>query len=149
RRAVVRHPEPDRSLVLVGLALVDEPPGDLDALLLAVELERDRPVPVQAEPAQRVLDLLRCLRDLPARVRVLDPQAELAPCVPGEEPVEERRANVSDMQEAGRARGHADPDAHAPLRRRQSRRLRSLVSSVEPTLTPRSVAGKAGASAHW
>src|SRR5207249_1625780 len=37
--------------------------------------------------------------------------------------------------------------AHARSRRRQSRRLRSFVSSVEPTLMPAPGAGKAAASA--
>ena len=74
------------------------------ALLLAalqpVELERDGPVP--ARPSQRrLLDLLDGLGDLPARVRVLDPQVELAALVACEQPVEERRANVPDVEEAG------------------------------------------------
>jgi hypothetical protein len=32
--------------------------------------------------------------------------------LPREEPVEEERSDTADMQEAGRARGHADANAH-------------------------------------
>ena len=80
----------------------------LAAALHPVELERDLAVPVEAEPAKRLLDLLGRLGDLAARVGVLDPQAELAAFVAREEPVEERRVDSSDVQEAGRARGEAD-----------------------------------------
>ena len=135
RDALVGHAEADRTVVLVRLALLDEPPRLRLAALEPVELERDRTVQVEAEPAQRLLDLLRGKSDLTTRVRVLDPQVELATLVAREQPVEERRVHVADVQEAGRARGHADADAHALLRRRQSRRLRSLVNSVEPTFT--------------
>src|SRR6185503_19042028 len=44
---------------------------------------------------------------------VLDPQAELAAFAAREEPVEERGADVADVQQAGRARRHADADGHA------------------------------------
>src|SRR5205085_2488368 len=57
---------------------------------------------------QRLLDLLRRLCDLAARVGVLDPEPELAALVTREEPVEERRVDVPDVQEAGRARRHAN-----------------------------------------
>ena len=49
--ALVGHPEPDRALVLVGLALLDESRGQLAAAVHRVELERHRPVPVDPEPA--------------------------------------------------------------------------------------------------
>ena len=70
-----------------------------------------RAVPVEPEPAQRVLDLLDRLRDLAARVGVLDAEPELAAVVAREEPVEEERAHAADVEEAGRARSHADADA--------------------------------------
>ena len=85
-------------------------------LVHPVELERDRPVPVDPEPAQRLLDLLDRLGDLAARVGVLDPQAALAAVLPREQPVEEERAHAADVEEAGRARGHADADAHRAYR---------------------------------
>src|SRR5207244_6589032 len=111
--SLVGHANPDRALVLVCLPFVDEPPRLLLAALDPVELEGDLAVPVQAEPAQRLLDVLRRLLDLAARVGVLDPQAELTALVPGEEPVEERGVNAADVQEAGRARSHADDGRHA------------------------------------
>ena len=81
--ALVRHPEADRALVQVGLALGDEPLGVGAHLVHPVELEGDRAVPVDPEPAQRLLDLLGRLGDLAARVGVLDPQAALAALLRG------------------------------------------------------------------
>ena len=51
RRPLVGHPEADRPLVLVGLAPVDELLRQLPAALHRVELEGDRAVPVDPEPA--------------------------------------------------------------------------------------------------
>ena len=91
----------------------DERRRDLAAVVHAVELERHVAVPVEAEPAQRLLDLVDRLRDLAARVGVLDPQPELAALVAREQPVEESGANVPDVEEAGGARCHANADGHA------------------------------------
>ena len=77
--ALVRHPDPDRALVLVGLPLRDEPRRLGATALGAVELEVRRAVPFDPEPAQRALDLLDRLLDLAARVGVLDPQEALPP----------------------------------------------------------------------
>src|SRR4029077_4236330 len=138
---LVRHAEADRALVLIGLALVDEPACDLGAVIEAVELKRDVPVPVEPEPAKRPLDLLRRLVDLAARIRVLDAKTELAAIVTGEEPVEERGPDVPDVQEAGWARGHADADGHAvrllrcclePIVREGSRRRSATGSRWAP-----------------
>ena len=114
-RALVGHAEADRALVLVRLPLVDEAPGLLLAARHAVELEGDLAVPVEPEPAQRLLDLLGRLGDLAARVGVLDPQAELTAVMPREEPVEERRADATDVQQPGRARREADADGTSQL----------------------------------
>ena len=78
----------------------------------AIELKRHLAVPVEPEPGQGVADLLDSVRDLAARVRVLDPEAELASLVTREEPVEQRRANAPDVERPGRARGHANADGH-------------------------------------
>ena len=114
-RALVGHAEADRALVLVGLALLEQPLGDCARVVHAVELERDLPVPVEPEPAERLLDLLGRLVDLARGVGVLDAQPELAALVPGEEPVEERRAHVADVEEPGGRRSHADADGHRAL----------------------------------
>jgi len=115
RRALVGHPDPDRALVLIGRPLGDEPLRLLLAPLHALELVRDVAVPVEPEPAKGFHDLLGRLCDLAARVRVLDPQAELAALVPGVQPVEERCVNASDVQEAGGAGREADDRWHAAM----------------------------------
>src|SRR5205814_5059441 len=81
--ALVGHAKADRALGLVGLALGDELLGMPPRLVDAVELEGDGAVPVDPEPAQRVLDLLHRLGDLAARVRVLDPGQLLVGLLPG------------------------------------------------------------------
>ena len=63
--------------------LEEQPRGGL-VPLEPVELEREVAVPVEAEPAERALDLLHGLLHLAARVRVLDPQEELAARAAGE-----------------------------------------------------------------
>ena len=102
---------------IVRLALGDELLAEAARVVHAVELEVHGPVPVDPEPAQRLLDLLDRLRDLAARVGVLDPQQALAALLPREEPVEEERAHAADVEEAGRARCHADADGHRAYRR--------------------------------
>ena len=70
--------------------------------------------PSQSMPSQRSdsLDLLDRLGHLAARVGVLDTEQALAAFAAGEQPVEEERAHATDVQEAGRARSHADADRH-------------------------------------
>src|SRR5262245_39754468 len=114
-RALVGHADPDRPLVLVGRLLGDESPRLLPASLNAVELVRDLAVPVEAGPAKRLHDLLGGLGDLPARVRVLDPEAKLASFMAGVEPVEERCVDASDVQEARGARREADDGSHPAI----------------------------------
>ena len=77
-----------------------------------VELERDLSVPVETEPAKRLLDLLGRLVHLACGVGVLDPQPELPTLVTSEEPVEQRGANIADVQETSRRGRHADTDGH-------------------------------------
>ena len=98
-RALVRHADADRAVVLVRASLRDEPARLLLRALHAVELERRLAVPVDPEPAQRALDLLDGLLDLAARVGVLDPQEALAAAPAREEPVEEERAHAADVEE--------------------------------------------------
>ena len=108
---ILRLAEANRAVVLVGLSLGEQPVGELARLVGRVELERHVAVPVDPDPPKRVLDLLDRLGDLTARVRVLDPQQALTPLLTGEQPVEEERSDPSDVEEAGRARSHADADA--------------------------------------
>ena len=84
-------------------------------LVHPVELEGDGAVPVDPEPAKRRLDLVGRLGDLAARVGVLDPQPALAALLACIQPVEEERAHAADVQEACRARGHANAKRHAGI----------------------------------
>ena len=64
-------------------------------------------VPVDAQPVQAVEDRLQCLVDIPLLVGVVDPQDELAAVLPGEEPVEQRRANPANVQISGGTGGES------------------------------------------
>ena len=74
--------------------------------------------PSQSIPSQRS-DAWICSTDSATSrlgVGVLDPQAALAAELAGEQPVEEEGAHAADVEEAGRARSHANADAHrAPI----------------------------------
>ena len=94
RHALVGHAEADSAVVHVRSAFLDEPLRLRLAALELVELERHFAVPLEPQPAQRLLDLLGGLGHLAPGVGVLDPQQELAALVAREEPVEERRADV-------------------------------------------------------
>ena len=80
--------KPDRALVFVCVAGREELVGDRARVLHAVELEGHGSVPVEAQPAQRLLDLLGRLVDLAGRVGVLDAEPELAALVARKQPVE-------------------------------------------------------------
>ena len=71
-----------------------------------------------------------------ARVRVLDAQAGSRPsCVAGEEPVEEECPHAADVQEAGRARCHANADTHGlPIVERCRSRLVSDIHGNDRAL---------------
>ena len=70
-------------------------------------------VPVEAEPAQASEISVERRGDEAGAVRVFDAQDECAAVAPREQAVEERRANVADVRDAGRARRIAGPDVHA------------------------------------
>src|SRR5204863_7816245 len=69
-------------------------------------------VPVQAQPAEPVEDRLQGLRHVALLVGVVDAEDELAVLLPGEQPVEQGRADPADVQVAGRARGEAGANRH-------------------------------------
>ncbi len=106
------HPDPDRAVVRVGLAFRDEPRRLQPAPLGTVELEPRRSVPLDPEPEEGALDLLDRFGHLAARVGVLDPQQALAAAAAREEPVEQKRAHPTDVEEPRRARCHANADGH-------------------------------------
>ena len=91
-------------------------------------------VPVDAEPAQRLEDLLDVLGRGALAVGVLDPQDELAARAAGEEPVVQCRPRAADVQRAGRRRSEAD--AHAGMHA-QNRPIRMLIGAhVSPAGGP-------------
>ncbi len=79
-------------------------PADLGAL-----------VPVEAEPAHGLQQLLVGLLGVAGRVGVLDPEDQLAAVVPGEGPVEEGGADQADVRVPGRGGTEADPDGRVEL----------------------------------
>ena len=99
---------------LAASSLPTTSPVDVSALGLDVGTVRAADqrslVPVQAQPAERVVEDLVRLLEISPRVGVLDPQHEGSPVVPGEYPVEQGAAYVADVQVAGRGRG--EPYAH-------------------------------------
>ncbi|MEY9709268.1 hypothetical protein ABIF03_001410 [Bradyrhizobium elkanii] len=68
----------------------------------AAELVDDLAVPIELEPLQAVQDGVDRLLGRAFTVGVLDPEQHLAAELPGIEPVEQRGAGTSDMEEAGR-----------------------------------------------
>ncbi|MPM50098.1 hypothetical protein SDC9_96833 [bioreactor metagenome] len=86
--------------------LVDDAAVDLGALGLAVRAVRSADVgalvPGDAEPVQRVEDIVVRLLGGPGNVGVLDPEHQGAAVVAREGVVEQRGADIADMQVAGR-----------------------------------------------
>ncbi len=69
-------------------------------------------VPVHAEPAQAVTDVVDQLGAGAVDVGVLDPQDEGAAGAAGVQPVEQGGAGAADVQVPGRGRGEAYPYGH-------------------------------------
>src|SRR5439155_20040303 len=89
-----------------------------DLLLVAVDplgLREGALVPVELEPAQRVVDLVDVLRSRALAVRVLDTQHERAARMPRDEPVVQCRPRSADVQRAGRRGGEPDSHGHTPM----------------------------------
>src|SRR5881394_3170827 len=104
--------QPDRVLLHVGFALLQQLVGDL---LMAREpgaLEDGRLIPIKPEPREPVEDDLRVFVGGARFVRVLDTQQKLAALAAGEEPVEERRSGAADVEVASGGGSEADADVH-------------------------------------
>ncbi len=81
-------------------------------------------VPIEAHPLQAFEDGLDGLVGRTALVGILDAEDEPSVLLPGEEPVEQRGANPSDMEIAGGTRRETDADLiHKTLPRRKGRYL--------------------------
>jgi hypothetical protein len=81
-------------------------------------------VPIDAEPAEAVQNRGQRRLDIPLLIGVVDPQEKLPAVLPGEEPVEERRANAADVQEAGGTGSETSADHERTVRETKSRKLR-------------------------
>ena len=67
-------------------------------------------IPIEAKPAQSIVNYLNRLVSLTALVGVLNPQQKCPLVVAREEPIKERSPRAANMQEAGRRRREANPD---------------------------------------
>ena len=89
---------------------------EIEALRLAIRSQRaahlDALVPVETHPAEVLQDFRLRLPGGPFEVGVLDAEQEDAALAPGEQPVEQRRSSVADVQMAGGRRGEADSHDH-------------------------------------
>ena len=102
---------------LVGVRRVEMQP--LGLAIGTVRAADVRPlVPVEPEPAQVLEDALLRLARRSLGVGVLDAEDERAVLAVRQQPVEERRARVADVQLAGRA--GSESDAHTSVGSRQS-----------------------------
>ena len=70
-------------------------------------------VPVQPQPAQVLLDGGDELLARALAIGVVDPQQEMPAPPSREQPVDQRRADVADVQQPGRARREAHLDGHS------------------------------------
>src|SRR5262249_55932091 len=102
------------AIAAIGGVAVEQIARDLVIELRALRLTKRALVPLQAEPLQifehHRLRLARGAGD----VGVFDSQNEGALVMPGEEPVEDRRARAADVKVTGWRRCEADADGHAP-----------------------------------
>jgi len=101
-----------RGEAFVGIAVGEKLVCHLGMPLRAGELVHRVAVPIEAEPAHAVEDRLDGRVGRSGTIGILDAEQELAAMMPGEEPVEERRACAADMQET--RRGRREPCHHRP-----------------------------------
>ena len=74
-------------------------------------LATDRPVPIEAEPAQILDDGIRVFRAAAGMVDILDAQQETPAGLARRSPSLQRRADMPEMQIAGRARRKPGDDS--------------------------------------
>ena len=99
-----------RGVAAIGPAAGEQGFGDLAVAGGAAELVDDVAVPIELQPLQAVEDRGNRRLGRPLAVGILDPQQHLAAVLLGVEPVEQRGAGASDVEEAGRRGGKAGDD---------------------------------------
>jgi hypothetical protein len=70
-------------------------------------------VPVETEPAEAIEDGQQRLGLVAIRISIIDAKDELPTLAPGEEPVEQRRSDATDMEVTRRAGSKASADGHS------------------------------------
>src|SRR5262249_25605363 len=98
------------AIAAVGLALAQQPLGDLAVAREALHLAKRPLVPVEPQPPHPVEDRLHGLLGGALEVGVLDAQDELACFAAGVGPGEQRGPRSADVKVARRARGEARSD---------------------------------------
>jgi hypothetical protein len=93
-----------RGIAFIRMATVEQLLRDLRMARCAGELEHRFFVSAQPKPVQTVENRGDCFVRRAGAVGILDPQQEAAAMVAREQPVEERRARATDVQEASRRR---------------------------------------------
>jgi hypothetical protein len=100
-----------RQVADVGLAVLDEPPGEVVEGLEVVGGEEEAVVPVEAEPADVVLDGLDEFQGFALRVRVVHPEVAGAAVLGGDAEIKAHALGVTDVDVSVRLRGKARGDA--------------------------------------
>ena len=124
RGAIVdrRQPAPQQALALQGQLFRRLVAGIKPAIALQHFLRQvvavepvglaGEAVPIQAEPAQIPLDPGGELRRRTFQIGIVQAQQETAVLRTGEQPVDQRQTDVTDMEHTGRTGSETDGDAH-------------------------------------
>ncbi len=99
-----------RAVALVGQTFLQQFQRDFRMARLPGGLENGRFICRNAHPGQSVENNIDSLLGGPLTVGILNAQEELAAVMTGKKKVEQGRAGVADMQQAGRTRGKACAD---------------------------------------
>jgi hypothetical protein len=88
-------------------------------------------VPVDAEPLQYIDRFHRGIALDARAVEIFDPQQDSPAALPGDGPVHEKRAGVSEMQRSSRRRGKTRSEHHRVATRRHKKTQKYVRPSVE------------------
>ena len=91
-----------RHVAAIGVPALEHLVGDLGMARPELRLIIFVAVPIEPEPAQAVEDHVDRLVGRPRLVGILDPEQRFAAVVPREQPGEQARPRIADVQQAGR-----------------------------------------------